>query len=110
AFGLNPLMVATNGFPFQTIDTNSGTNYLALTFQRATNATDCTFTVMVVDDLLNQWFVGSTYSGASISSNTTNTTEISRVLSNNVEIITVRDNTPMAAAPKRFMRVVVTSP
>jgi alpha-glucosidase (family GH31 glycosyl hydrolase) len=110
AFGLNPLIASTSGKPFETIVTNSGTNYLALTFQRATNATDCTFVVQVTDDLLNPWQTGSIYSGATVIPNTTNTTEVSRVLSNNVELITVRDNLPMSAASRRFMRVRVNSP
>ena len=38
AFGLNPLAVSTNGLPFESTVTNLGTNYLALTFPRATNA------------------------------------------------------------------------
>jgi hypothetical protein len=113
AFGLNPLAVSTNGLPFESIVNNSGTNYLALTFQRATNATDCTFTVLVTTNLvgpLSQWQTGSSYSGANINSNTANTTEVSRVLTNNVEMITVRDNVPMTAAPQRFMTVRVTIP
>jgi len=110
AFGLNPLVAATSGKPFETVVTNSGSNYLALTFQRATNATDCTFVVQVSGDLSNQWLTGSTYSGVSVIPSTTNTTEESRVLSNNVEVITVRDNTPMTAAAKRFMKVSVSSP
>ena len=108
AFGLNPLVANTNGLPLKTIASVSGTNYLALTFQRATNAVDCIFTVMVTGDLLNPWLKGSSYSGANVISNTTNTTEVSRAPSNGVEIITVRDNVPMLSAPRRFMKVRVT--
>ena len=99
--------------PFETTVTSLGTNYLALTFPRATNAVDCTFTVLVTTNLVgqfSQWQTGSSYSGANINSNTANTTEVSRVLTNNVELITVRDNVPMTAAPHRFMTVRVTIP
>ena len=54
AFGLNPLVAVSNGLPFGNIASASASNYLALTFQRATNATDCTYTVGVSSNLF-QW-------------------------------------------------------
>jgi len=113
AYGLNPLVVATNGLPYWTVVNSGGTNYLALTFQRATNAVDCTFTVLVTSNLVSQsslWQTGSSYAGANIVSDTAYTTEVSRMISNAVEVITVRDNVPMNAAPQRFMTVHVSGP
>ncbi len=52
AFGLNPLVAVSNGLPFGNIASASASNYLALTFQRATNATDCTYTVRGVQQLV----------------------------------------------------------
>ena len=71
------------------------------------------FTVLVTSNLveqLSQWQVGASYSGANIMSGTTNTTAVSRVLTNNVEVVTLRDNVPMSTAPQRFMTVIVTIP
>jgi hypothetical protein len=110
AFGLDPLVPSANGLPSGTIVAAGGSNYLALAFQRATNATDCTFTVMVTGDLLGQWLTGSSYSGSNIVPVTAATTEFNRVPFNGLEMITVRDNVPIDAAPMRFMRLRVTNP
>lgn len=110
AFGLNPLAASSNGLPFGSIQADSGTNYLALTFGRATNATDTTFTVMVASNLLGQWLTGSSYSGANVIPVTAYTTEVSRVPSNGIETISVRDNVPIHSAPQQFMRLRVTKP
>src|SRR5262249_46224427 len=104
AFGLDPLANSSNGAPFASIVSASGTNYLAMTFQRSTNATDCTFTVMVSGDLV-QWLAGSSYSASYSIPFTLNTTEISRVRVNGVETIVVRDNVPITSARLRFMRL-----
>ena len=81
----------------------------ALTFRRATNATDATFTVMVSGDLV-QWLAGSSYSGTNIVPVTANTTQISRTPANDVETIVVRDNVSLNSAPQRFMNLRVTDP
>src|SRR5262249_45841142 len=109
AFGLDPLAVSSNGAPSASIVDVSGTNYLAMTFRRATNATDCTFTAMVADDLFH-WQAGSSYSGTDSAPITLNTTELSRLSSNGIETITVRDNVPIWSASQRFMRLRVTNP
>jgi alpha-glucosidase (family GH31 glycosyl hydrolase) len=110
AFDLNPLAASSNGLPLGSIRADSGTNYLALTFGRATNATDTTFTVMVASNLLSQWLTGSSYSGANVIPVTAYTTEVSRVPSNGIETIAVRDNVPINSAPQQFMRLRVTKP
>ncbi len=109
AFGLNPLVKSTAGLPKGALVNDSGANYLSLTFQRATNATDRTFTVQVSPDL-SQWLAGSRYASTNVVPATTNTTELSRMPTNGVETIVVRDNVPLSAAPQRFMRVRVTGP
>jgi alpha-glucosidase (family GH31 glycosyl hydrolase) len=109
AFGLNPLTPGSNGVPTAGIVTDGGTNYLAVTFQRATNATDVTCTVMVAPDLI-QWQAGSSYSGSNAVPVTPYTTQLSRFPSNGLEIITVRDNIPIRDAPQRFIRLRVTNP
>src|SRR5262249_11184134 len=109
AFGLNPLAYSSDGAPSASISNVTGTNYLAMTFRRATNATDCTFTTMVAPDLFH-WLTGATYSATNSISVTTNTTEVSRTQTNGVETIVVRDNLPIPAAAQRFMRLRVTIP
>ena len=55
------------------------------------------------------WIAGSQYTGTNAVSNTAATTELQRAGSP-AESVTVRDNVPLDAAPRRFMRVRVTSP
>ena len=109
AFGLDPFVASSNGLPFGAVQNGSGTNYLALTFRRPISATDCTYTVMVSDDL-SQWLAGSSYSGTNAVPVTANTTEVSRNQTNGMETIVVRDNVPMNSAPKGFMRLRVSNP
>jgi hypothetical protein len=85
----------------------SGSNYLALTFQRATSATDVSCTVQVSSDLAT-WLNGSTYGANGNTPSNANTTEVSDSTSNGLETIVVRDNTPMSAASKGFIRLMVT--
>jgi hypothetical protein len=65
---------------------------------------------MVASNLLSQWLTGSSYSGANVIPVTAYTTEVSRVPSNGIETITVRDNVPIHSAPQQFMRLRVTKP
>jgi hypothetical protein len=107
AFGLNPLLPST---PTTLLSLSNlvGTNYLTLSFQRATNATGVTFEVQVAGALGN-WITGSVYSAAG-SVPSTNTTQLGRVTNGPVETITVRDNTPVNSATNRFMRLKVSQP
>jgi hypothetical protein len=86
----------------------SGTNYLALTFTRRPAVTSITQTVDVSSGL-TEWIAGSQYSGTNAVSNTAVTTELQRSGAP-AESVTVRDNVPLEAAPRRFMRVRVTAP
>jgi hypothetical protein len=90
------------------VQTNGNTNYLAIAFKRQLAATNLTHTVEVSEDL-KTWFAGSRYSVNSVLSNSTFTTQVSRT-GTNIESIVVRDNTPLEAAPRRFMRVRVSQP
>jgi hypothetical protein len=58
---------------------------------------------------LTEWIAGSQYSGTNAVSNTAVTTELQRSGAP-AESVTVRDNVPLEAAPRRFMRVRVTAP
>jgi hypothetical protein len=91
-----------------TVTNVSGTNYLALTFIRRPAVTNMTQTVEVSGGLAG-WIAGSQYTGTNAVSDTAATTELQRTGSP-AESVTVRDNVPLDAAPRRFMRVRVTSP
>jgi hypothetical protein len=107
ALGLNANAPANSGLPAVSTMSVSGSNYLALTFQRATSATDVSCTVQVSSDLAT-WLNGSTYGANGNTPSNANTTEVSDSTSNGLETIVVRDNTPMSAASKGFIRLMVT--
>lgn len=109
ALGLDPLSASTEGLPFVKILNDSGNSYLALIFQRSTSATDTTFAIRTSGDLI-QWLSGSSYSGSNTIPVTATTTEVSRRLTNGIETITVRDNTPVNSAARRFMMMRVSNP
>ena len=91
---------------FMPVPGNDGA-FLSLTFTRA--ASDVTYTVQVSDDLV-AWHDGSVYSPYGDTPTNPFTTEIARVVSDNVETITVRDNVATSASSQRFMRLQVTTP
>jgi hypothetical protein len=94
--------------PVLTLQTNAGTNYLAVTFKRRSPVSNVTHTVELSDDLVH-WLAGSSYNLTNVAANTPLTTEVSRT-GTNTETIMVRENLPIGAAPQRFMRVRVTAP
>ena len=94
--------------PVAQVQTNAGTNYLAIAFKRRVAATNLTHVVEVSSDLAT-WLAGSTYSFLGSNPNTPLTTEVSRS-GTNTETIVVRDNNPMGSTTNRFMRVRVTAP
>jgi hypothetical protein len=87
---------------------SSGTNYLSLTFKRRIGVSNVTHTVQLSDDLYN-WINGSVYAETGSVPNTVFTTEVSRN-GTNTEVIVVRETVPIGTAPKRFLRVRVSSP
>jgi hypothetical protein len=95
ALGLNPTqVVASSQLPIGSLQSNSGQSYLTLTVNRAAEPTDVTYIVQVSSYLQN-WVSGS--------SNTV-------TLANTASQLIVRDNTPVSAAPARFIRLEVTNP
>src|SRR5207302_918561 len=91
-----------------TVQTNANTNYFAISFKRRLGVSNVTHTVELSDDLTT-WQPASSYSAANIVSNTLLTTEVSRT-GTNTETIVIRENLPIESAPKRFLRVKVSSP
>ena len=90
------------------MQTNANTNYLAISFKRRAGVSNVTHTVELSDDL-STWVPGSSYSSLGDMPNTPLSTEVSHN-GTNTETIVVRENTPLGAAQKRFMRVRVSSP
>ena len=82
--------------------------FLALTFPRSADASDLTFRVQVSGDLA-AWDNGSVYSPAGDTPSNAFTTQIVRT-PGDPEMITVRDNVPVASSPRRFIRLEVLAP
>lgn len=100
AFNSDPLQTGSEPLPVLSTVQVSGLEYLALTFTALNTDPNLTFTVQVTGDLsqrTDQW-----HSGASF------TTVVSQVVNGNTTQMTVRDNTPISQATKRFIRVQVT--
>ncbi|HEY0257745.1 MAG TPA: hypothetical protein VGC39_09910, partial [Candidatus Methylacidiphilales bacterium] len=78
----------------------NGKSYLALTYTQLNTDPQLTYTVQVTSDLTqqtDQWHSGVPY-----------TTVVSQQVNGNTTQVTVRDNTPISGASKRFIRVNVT--
>jgi hypothetical protein len=95
ALGLNPSTpVSGSQLPVASILPAGGQDYLTLTVNRTAQATDVTYVVEVSGDLM-MWSSGPSF-----------TVTISNV---STQLI-VRDNTPMASATSRFIRLHVSDP
>lgn len=88
--------------------TNNAARHLSLTFKRNIAASNLTHVVESSTNL-TAWTAGSTYTGSNSIPTTGETTELTRTGAG-IETITVRDNTPADAAPKRFLRVRIQGP
>jgi hypothetical protein len=108
AFALDPLVTSTEGFPSCSLSNFDGTNFLTMAFLRPAAASDLTYTVLVAGDL-GSWEVGCTFIGTNVTS-TTNTTLVSRSMTNALETAILRDTKPVSAADKRFMKIQVSHP
>ncbi len=109
AFGTDPRTPTVGAWPVGSIQRVGGTNYFALTFQRATNAVGMQCSVMISDTLsTNRWMLGSRYLGGTEVHE--RTVEISRQANGPVETILLRDRLPAGSSTNRFMRVDVTVP
>lgn len=99
AFNSHPLVDGSNPLPTESMIQNSGNSYLALTYTQLNNDPNLTYTVQVTGDLTlqtDQWHSGPSY-----------TTVVSQQTNGNTIQMTVRDNTSMSQASKRFIRVQV---
>ncbi len=109
AFGTEPRAPTVGARPVGSIEVVGGTNYFALSFQRATNAVGVQCSVMTSDSLsTNGWVLGSRYYGGTEVHE--RTVEISRQVNGPVETILLRDRLPASSSTNRFMRVDVTVP
>ena len=91
AFGNDPNLALRTNLPTVTFVEVGGTNYGALRYLRATNATDLTFEVMGADTpaLLNETLTNATGS----------------LTNGGLEIVTVRDSLSMGQATNRFYQL-----
>lgn len=85
-----------------------GQRHLAVTFPLVTAASDIAYRVDASTDLAT-WRPGCVYAGTNRLTVTAQTAEFAAT-GTGLESITVRDNSPLTAAPQRFLRVRVTQP
>ena len=101
AFNSNPLQSGPDPLPqVSIVQDSSAKSYLAITYTQLNNDPNLTYTVQVTSDLTqqsDQWHSGVQY-----------TTVVSQQINGNTTQVTVRDNTAMTQASKRFIRVNVT--
>jgi hypothetical protein len=91
ALGLNPNTSSVAGGPVVSRVTTNGDDYLTITATKNPNATDIQYAAEVSSDLF-AW-----------------TNDVT-VLQNDVSTFQARDNTPMSAAARRFIRLKITGP
>ncbi len=110
ALGLDPLVPSTSGLPGLSVVTAGANSHIALTVKRPLSATDITYQIEVGGALV-AFLPGSLYSsGGDVPSNA-NTTQVSRTPDGSGnETLVIRDNTPLAGTPSRFMRLKVSRP
>jgi len=90
ALNTDPLVASTTaGLVAMSIEQSSGTDYLTLTVQRNSAATDVQFIVEVAGDL-PVWQSGPSFTTTLIDAST---------------LLKVRDNVPVSAAQQRFIRL-----
>jgi hypothetical protein len=86
----------------------NGQTHVAVQFPVVSAASDITYRVEASGDL-QTWLPGCTYSGTNRVTATAHTTEFSRTGAG-LESLIVRDNTPVASAPQRFLRLQIAKP
>ncbi len=106
AFNLDPLAAGGAGMPTGGVVEAGGRRHGAITFRRVAAAGDLVYQVQVSGDLAG-WLGGSSYGGAGSEPDTAVTTEVGRS-GIGLEEITVRDDTPLDGARRRFLRLQVT--
>ncbi|MDQ3119565.1 MAG: Ig domain-containing protein, partial [Verrucomicrobiota bacterium] len=108
ALRLDPTVSSTAGLPVVTVKDYGGTKYLSMTFTRFSVATDLSYVVQGSSDLAI-WTDLATSSGGEVTSGPGFVSEIGPAPAFAVE---VRDTEPIepGGAPRRFLRLRVTSP
>jgi hypothetical protein len=100
ALDLNPFVCGVGGLPVATIQSVSGSNYLAISYTRVLFDTDISYTVQVSNDLAT-WNSGPSF-----------TAQLGPPLDNGdgTQTITVQDLVPVDSATKRFIRLQISHP
>jgi hypothetical protein len=108
AFGLDPLVASRQGLPTGRLADDGGMDYLTLTFQRPASATDLSYQVLIASNL-TEWESGCILIGTNAIVST-NLVSLSRITTNAMETVLVRDRWPVPSGAARFMKVQVTHP
>ena len=106
--GLDPTIAGLNGLPVVTLKDYSGIEYLSMTFNRSSLATDLTYIVQGSSDLTNWTDLGTSNGGMA----TSGAGFIMETGSAPTFTVEVRDIVPYdpSAMGKRFIRLKITSP
>jgi endoglucanase len=111
ALGLDPNASGVQSLPQPQVEnqTVSGVSapYLTITFPRQIGAGTLTYTVEATGDLTLSWSTVCTASGSAAA---TGPGLISELSHGDVHTLTVRDIVPVTSAPRRFLRLRVTTP
>ena len=92
AVGTSPLSPNSSSISSATTSVN-GLQYLSLNISRTSLRSDITYVVEVSNDLVS-WYSGSSFT---------------TIMSDTSTLLSVRDNTPMSSATKRFIRLKISS-
>jgi hypothetical protein len=109
ALGTPPLSGGGHGLPTVGRVSVGGADYLTLTVSRPVSVTDASYRFRS-GSTVQASNLGSLYSSSGDIPSNAFTTQVSRLPAGDRELITVRDNTPVAAGSGRFMRLEVTLP
>ena len=106
--GLDPTTASLTGLPIVTLKDYSGTQYLSMTFNRSSLATDITYIVQGSSDLVSWTDLGTSTAGG-VTTGSGFVGEAGSAPAFNVE---VRDTVPYDGNPatKRYLRLKITSP
>lgn len=102
---LNPNLANRSGLPVAAIKDYGGTNYLSLTFNRSSVATDLTYTVQATNDFVSWSDLATSTSGAA----TNGPGVVGETGSAPIFAVEVRDTVPVSTTP-RFLRLRISTP
>ena len=109
ALALDPRVPSADGLPALSVITVGADQHVALTIVRPLSATDVDYRFEVATNLTS-YDAGSFYGPGGDAPTNAFTTQVSRTNDGTLETITVRDNTAISGAARRFLRLKISNP